>query len=200
MISGSDGRACFNHKSVRDIETNIRANTFGYCHTEVIDGPRYSISAKVRGEPCLPDAGALFLLPLLLLLLLLFPFVFFSLLSLLLLLLLLLSPLTPLNPEEYSSSSFSSSSRTLIHLYKNTRESLGNSTSSGETYLWKFSGIRGGRFLEGLCEDVGPTVELQLNQSQISKDGDLNCLNCSFYRARICITRPEEGVATLLRT
>ena len=77
MISGSDGRACFNHKSVRDIETNIRANTFGYCHTEVIDGPRYSISAKVRGEPCLPDA--LFLLPLLLLLLLLllFPFVFF---------------------------------------------------------------------------------------------------------------------------
>lgn len=40
---------CPAHKSVPDIETNVRPILSDIAAPEVIDGPRYSISAKVRG-------------------------------------------------------------------------------------------------------------------------------------------------------
>lgn len=101
---------------------------------------------------------------------------FFFFLSLLFLLL----PPTPLNPA-YSPYP--------PYTCRKTHDS--KLSQLAQTYLSKFSVlffvVRGSL---RVCENFGAEVGLQLNQ-EISKDSDLNCLNCSFYRSRICITRAE---------
>jgi len=47
---GHRARRCSARKSAPDIETNVGPILWGYCRARVIDGPRYSISAKVHGE------------------------------------------------------------------------------------------------------------------------------------------------------
>lgn len=52
---------CAAHKSMPDIETNVRPILSDIATPKVIDGPRYSISAKVRTPLCLlPVAGTHF--------------------------------------------------------------------------------------------------------------------------------------------
>lgn len=120
-----------------------------------------------------PDAATLFFCPILL------P-AFFLFFSRILSPLFLLLPPTPLNPA-YSP----------YPPYTCGKTHDSKLSQLAQTYLSKFSVlffvVRGSL---RVCENFGAEVGLQLNQ-EISKDSDLNCLNCSFYRSRICITRAE---------